>query len=127
MTPEETARSAFAELQAAVTDHDHDAVTRLFHEDAVLIGTSAYSSGPEAVTAYLRAVVEQPASLSWELAEVDVFLEEGDVLGFAALGEIVVQQDGTEDRSAFRLTLVVRRTADGWRILSFHGSIPSDL
>jgi hypothetical protein len=27
MTSEETARSAFAELQAAITDHDHDAVT----------------------------------------------------------------------------------------------------
>jgi uncharacterized protein (TIGR02246 family) len=126
MTSEETARSAFAELQAAVAAHDLGRVTRLFHEDAVLIGTSAYSSGPEAVTAYLRAVVEQPASLLWELAEVDVFLEDGDLLGFAALGEVVVREDGTEERSAFRLTLVVRRTPDGWRILSFHGSIPGD-
>jgi uncharacterized protein (TIGR02246 family) len=126
MTSEETARSVFAELQAAITDHDHDRVTRLFHGDAVLIGASAYNSGPEAVSAYLRLVVDQPASLSWELAEVDVFLADGDLLGFAAQGEIVVREDASEDRAAFRLTLVVRRGPDGWRILSFHGSIPSD-
>jgi uncharacterized protein (TIGR02246 family) len=110
-----------------MTDHDLDAVTRLFHEDAVLIGTSAYSSGPEAVTAYLRLVVEQPASLSWELAEVEVFLDDADVLGFAALGEVLLVEDdgGAEQRAPFRLTYVVRRTPDGWRILSFHGSIPS--
>ncbi len=125
MTPVETARAVFAELQSAVADHDLDRLTRLFHEDGVLIGTSAYS-GPEAVAAYLRAVAEQPAALSWELPEVDVFLADGDLLGFAALGEIVVRADGAEDRSAFRLTLVVRETPDGWRILSFHGSIPSD-
>ncbi|MCW2793759.1 MAG: hypothetical protein JWO76_2857 [Nocardioides sp.] len=115
----------FAELQAAVAARDGEGVTRLFHEDAVLIGTSAYNSGPEAVHAYLRLVVEQPASLSWDLAEVDVFLEDGDLLGFAALGEVVLVEDGNEDRAPFRLTLVARRTPDGWRVLSFHGSIPS--
>ncbi len=125
MTPEETARSIVAGLQAAVAGHDPDAAARLFHEDAVLVGTSAYNAGPEAVTAYVRLVVEQPATLSWELADVDVFLEQADLLGFAARGEVVLLADGTEHREPFRLTLVVRRTREGWRILSFHGSIPS--
>lgn len=93
----------------------------------MLIGTSAYNSGPAAVSAYLRRIADQPASLAWELAEVAVFLAEGNLLGFAALDEIVmVEEDGTEDRSAFRLTLVSRRMREGWRVLNFHGSIPSD-
>lgn len=127
MTPEETARSVFAELQNAVADHDGDRLNSLFHDDAVLIGASAYNSGHEAVAAYLRRVADQPASLTWELKEVAVFLAEGDLLGFAALGEVViVEEDGSEDRSAFRLTLVSRRMPEGWRVLNFHGSIPSD-
>jgi hypothetical protein len=98
-------------LQAAIDERDRGALLALFHEDAVLIGTSAHAPDREAVVAYLTAVTEGEP-FRWELVDVVPFHEDG----FAAFGEIVAG----ELRAPFRLTLV---TVDG-RIRNFHGSIP---
>jgi hypothetical protein len=98
-------------LQAGIDAGDRDALAALFHEDAVLIGTSAYATDREAVLAYLTAVAEGEP-FRWELGDVVQFHEDG----FAAFGEIVQG----EFRRPFRLTLVA---VDG-RIRNFHGSIP---
>ena len=98
-------------LQAGIDARDRDALLALFHEDAVLIGTSADARDRDAVVAYLTAVAEGEP-FRWEYTDVVQFHEDG----FAAFGEIVV--DGL--RAPFRLTLVA---VDG-RIRAFHGSIP---
>jgi hypothetical protein len=98
-------------IQAGIDARDRDALAALFHEDAVLIGTTAHAAGRDEVLAYLTAVVEGEP-FRWEYRDVVPFHEHG----FAAFGELVAG----ELRAPFRLTLVV---VDG-RIHSFHGSIP---
>lgn len=108
---EDEARELIRALQSALDARDLDALTALFHEDAVLIGTSAHSLDRAAVVAYLAAVVDGDP-FRWELNE---FVPHDT--GFAAFGEIVAG----EFRAPFRLTIV----ADAGRIRSFHGSFPS--
>ena len=98
-------------LQAGVDARDRDALAALFHEDAVLIGTTAHAAGRDEVLAYLTAVVEGEP-FHWEYRDLVPFSEDG----FAAFGEIVAGAV----RLPFRLSLVA---VDG-RIRSFHGSIP---
>jgi hypothetical protein len=105
------AREIVRALQDGIDARDREALLALFHEDAVLIGTTAYAPNREAVVAYLTAVTEGDP-FRWELTEIVPFHDDG----FAAFGEIVVG----EVRLPFRLTLVV---VDG-KIRSFHGSIP---
>jgi hypothetical protein len=99
------------ELQAGIDGRDREALTALFHEDAVLIGTTAHAPNREAVVQYLAAVVEGEP-FRWEYSEVVPFHDDG----FAAFGEIVAG----ELRAPFRVTIVA---VDG-QIRSFHGSIP---
>jgi len=96
--------------QLAIDARDLDALTSLFHEDAVLIGTSADARDRDAVVAYLTAVTEGEP-FRWELTDVVPFHDDG----FAAFGELVA----AELRAPFRLTIVA---VDG-KIRSFHGSI----
>ena len=107
----EDARAIVRTLQAAIDARDREALLELFHEDAVLIGTSAYAPNREAVVAYLTAVAEGEP-FRWELDEFAPFHDDG----FAAFGELV----SGELRAPFRMTLVA---VDG-KIRSFHGSIP---
>jgi uncharacterized protein (TIGR02246 family) len=122
---EATARAIVAELQARIDARDLDHLAAYWHDDAVLTGTSAYNQGAE-VREYVAAVIAQDASLRWVLPRVDVFLDDGDTIGFGAHGEIVVTEGGTERRAEFRLSIVASRSGDGWRLRHFHGSIPSD-
>ena len=122
---EATARAIVAELQARIDARDLDHLAAYWCDDAVLAGTSGYKQG-SAVRQYVAAVIAQEASLQWVLPRVDVFLDEGGTIGFGAEGEIVVTDDGTERRAAFRLSIVAARSGDGWRVRHFHGSIPSD-
>jgi hypothetical protein len=98
-------------LQAAIDARDRDALLALFHENAVLIGTTSHATDRAAVVDYLTAVTEGEP-FRWEYTDVVPFHEDG----FAAFGELVAG----ELRAPFRLTLV----ASEGMILSFHGSIP---
>jgi hypothetical protein len=102
-------------LQAAIDARDRDALIALFHEDAVLIGTTADARDRDAVIAYVTAVTEGEP-FRWEFRDLVPF----DANGFAAFGDIVLTDVAGERRLPFRLTLVA---VDG-RIRSFHGSIP---
>ena len=115
------ARALVAALQAAVDARDAEQLRLLFDDGAVLVGSGADAREPDALRAYLEAVVaEEP--FRWELDEYVVFHEEGGELGFAAFGEIV--QGGR--RAPFRLTIFAVETYGGWRLRHFHGSLPSD-
>ena len=108
---EDEARNFISTLQSAIDARDLDALVALFHDDAVLIGTSADARDRDAVVAYLTAVTEGEL-FRWELGDIVPFHDDG----FAAFGEIV----SGDLRAPFRLTLVV---VEG-RVRSFHGSIP---
>lgn len=98
-------------LQAGIDAGDREGLLALFHEDAVLIGTTGHAANREAVVAYIAAIAEGEP-FRWHYSEVVPFHEDG----FAAFGELVAG----DLRAPFRLTLVV---VDG-KIRSFHGSIP---
>ena len=98
-------------LQAGIDARDRDALARLFHEDGVLIGTTADARNRDAVLEYIEGVVAGEP-FRWDLSDLVVVHEHA----FAAFGEIVAG----ELRAPFRLTIVA---VDG-RIRSFHGSIP---
>jgi ketosteroid isomerase-like protein len=118
------ARSILGALQAAVDARDADGLVALFDESAVLIGTSGDGRNPDALRRYLTAVATQPESFRWEWSEIVPFHRSEDALGFAAFGEIVVTADEGERRDPMRLTVLAVRSADGWRLRQFHGSIP---
>lgn len=120
-----TARAILADLQAAVDSRDIDRLDDLFDERAVLLGTSAHNLDRDDVRAYLKLVAEQPGRLSWEFRDVRVFHEVDATLGFAAIGDVVVSEDGEEARAPFRLTVLAVETDRGWRLRQFHGSIPT--
>jgi ketosteroid isomerase-like protein len=107
----EDAWSILRAMQSALESRDRDALAALFHDDAVLIGTSADARDRDAVLAYLTAVAEGEP-FRWEYTNVVPFHDDG----FAAFGEIVAG----DQRLPFRMTLVF---VDG-KIRNFHGSIP---
>ena len=119
------ARAVLASLQAAVDGRDVEVLDALFDERAVLIGTSGDARDRDAVRGYLTAIVTQPQSLRWDWDEVVPFHDDGESIGFAAFGEIVVTDGDREDRAPIRATLLAVRAPGGWRIRHFHGSIPS--
>jgi len=117
--------SILVRLQSAIEDEDHASLSELFDDEAVVIGTSAHSSGREEVDAYLAAVLAEPGTFHWEWRDVLVFHEAPGVLGFSSFGDLVVSGRQRTERSPFRLTVVALEHPGGWAIRQFHGSLLS--
>lgn len=113
-------------LQAAVDARDLEALTGLFDEPSVLMGTSGHATDAGQRRDYLSAVVSQPEALRWDWREVIPVLESDGVLAFAAFGDVVLSGPEGERRAGIRASLVAVEGDDGWRLRHFHGSIPSD-
>jgi len=47
------------------------------------------------------------------------------MLGFAAFGDVVLEQDDEVQRAPIRTTIFAVRTPDGWKMRQFHGSSPT--
>jgi hypothetical protein len=126
---EKIARSVVEQIQAAVDESigtgRPDPLLRCFEDaEAVVIGSSAYRAGTEAIREYFSALAAGASLLRWDLDHPDVFLSEEDVIGFCAEGEVEWADERESGRDPFRLTIVARRTEHGWSVLHFHGSIP---
>jgi ketosteroid isomerase-like protein len=119
------ARTILANLQAAVDARDVDALASVFDDDAVLIGTSADGRDAEGLRRYVTAVSTQPGSLRWEWEELVPFYQSKGMLGFAAFGEVVLEEGDVVQRAPIRVTIFAVRQANGWRMRQFHGSIPT--
>lgn len=99
----------------------------MFDDEAVLIGTSAHSTGRQEVDAYLAAVLAERGTFRWEWRNVVVFHEAPGLLGFNGFGDIVITGAQRSDRAPFRLTVVAVEHPGGWAIRHFHGSVASEL
>jgi hypothetical protein len=126
---EKTARAVVEQIQGAVDESigtgRPDPLLRCFEDaEAVLIGTSAYRAGTAALREYFSALAAGTTLLRWQLGPADVFLSEGDVVGFCAEGHVEWADEQGSGRDPFRLTVIARRTEQTWRVLHFHGSIP---
>lgn len=124
---DEVASRLLGAIQSAVDDGDASALRALFDDGAVLIGTGGDARDPDAIARYLTAVSELSGLLRWEWRDVVPFHVAPGELGFAAFGEVVLA-DGdaaSERREPIRATLFAVRADGGWRLRSFHGSIPA--
>ena len=119
------ARTILASLQAAVDARDVDSLARLFDDGAVLVGTAGDGRDAEGLRRYVTAVATQPGSLRWEWDELAPFHESEGMLGFAAFGEVVLEEGDVVQRAPIRVTIFAVRQANGWRMRQFHGSIPT--
>jgi hypothetical protein len=120
----EEARAVLRTLQELINARDLDGLLELFAEGSVLIGTSGDGRDPSGVGRYLEAVVAQPGELRWEWAEVVPFHRAAGTVGFAAFGDLVLAENGSEWRKPIRMTGLAVREGERWRLRQFHGSIP---
>ncbi|HZS31205.1 MAG TPA: nuclear transport factor 2 family protein [Gaiellaceae bacterium] len=119
------AHEILALLQAKIDSRDADELFAFFEEPAVLIGSAGDGRDTERRRRYLTALATQPESLFWDWQEAIPFYESDDALGFAAFGEVAVSDAAGEQRYPIRASLLGVRSADGWRLRHFHGSIPA--
>lgn len=127
MTPADDEALAFrllADLQAAMTTRDLDAVVQVFDAELVVFGTAASNVDPEESVAYLKQVLAQPSAIRWAWDDVKPIARDGNVFCFAAVGTVGFDRDSDEERQAFRLTCAAVQDGSGWRIRHFHGSVP---
>ena len=119
------ARAVLRTLQDLIDARDLVGLLELFAEDSVLIGSSGDGRDSAGVRRYLEALVGQPGELRWEWADVIPFHRTEDALGFAAFGDVVLAENGSEWRKPIRMTGLAVREGGRWRLRQFHGSIPS--
>jgi uncharacterized protein (TIGR02246 family) len=120
----EEARAVLRTLQELIDARDLDGLLELFAEGSVLIGTSGDGRDRVGVRRYVEAVVGHPGELRWEWMEVIPFHRTEDAVGFAAFGDVVLAEGGSELREPIRMTGLAVREAGRWRLRQFHGSIP---
>jgi hypothetical protein len=116
---EDDARSILGSLQQLIDAGDLDGLLELFADDGVLIGTAGEGRDRAAVRRYLEGVVALAGRLRWEWDEVVPFHVTADALGWAAFGDVVID----EQRQPIRMTGFAVRGGDGWRMQQFHGSV----
>ena len=122
-------RGVLDRFAAAYSAKDETGVLGCFDvgQDGVLIGTGAdeWRVGDAAVRAQVERDFAQADSLSVEYDELHIDGTDG-VAWFAVKSTIRASIGGEPFESALRLTGVVRRQGDGWRIVQSHLSFPAD-
>jgi hypothetical protein len=121
---EEEARDVLRTLQELVDARDLDGLFELFDENSVLIGSSSDGRDRAGVRRYLEGVAGRAGELRWEWVHVVPFHRTKDTVGFAAFGDVVVAENGSEWRQPIRVTGLAVRVGERWRLRQFHGSIP---
>lgn len=105
---------------------DADRVMSLFEDEAdLLIGIAGECRDREAMERYVVAGTTASYTLRWDRLETVVFHADADTLGFAAFGDMIVTEAGSERRLPFRMTFLAVRTSNGWKLRHLHGSIPT--
>ncbi|MFF5077348.1 SgcJ/EcaC family oxidoreductase [Actinoplanes sp. NPDC000266] len=109
-------RPVLDEWRKAIAEHDPAAVAALFTEDAVFQGLRPYTVGRPGVETYYAG---QPRGMTVDYRlRLTRRLGDDAVLGWAEADFTV----GPEIRALVNLTVVVERTAGGWRIAHYHVS-----
>jgi ketosteroid isomerase-like protein len=110
----------------AFSAQDLNRLRALFDEDDICFVASESRALHDRthLEAFLDDYATQPAlSFEWDACQAST--SEGDVGWVVGFGRQVRRDSGAETKSAFRLTLVARRRADGWRIAHVHASTPA--
>lgn len=115
------------QLQDAVSAKDHAALSSLFDDEIVLVGTAAANMNRHETISYLAQVVAQEGTIRWTWDTVVPLVDEPGLLVFVVVGTVgMVDSAGRPDgqRDEFRLTGVAVERDAGWRLSHFHGSVP---
>jgi ketosteroid isomerase-like protein len=102
--------------KTAVDAHQPEDVAALFAPDAIFQGLHPYTVGPAGVARYYAA---QPAGMTADYTVRETrALSDGLVLGYLTV------DFGFTDRAtlAVYLSVIIRRSADGWRIVHYQVS-----
>jgi ketosteroid isomerase-like protein len=122
------ADGAVSGLVSALASRDHDRILALFADNASLFGSedTEFAIGRTALSAFVSALCAQPSVIRWEW-QVTAAGRDGDVVWFVAPGAAVLTgDDGSVTRlEPYRLSGVLRSTADGWLFELFNGSEPT--
>jgi ketosteroid isomerase-like protein len=122
------ADDALRGLIDALAERDVDRVLPLFSDNASLFGSEdrEFAIGKPALRAFLTELCSQPQVARWEW-QVTAAGCDGDVVWFVAPGAaILTGDDGSETRiEPYRLSGVLRSSADGWIFELFTGSEPT--
>lgn len=111
-------------LNGAMAARDIERALALFTDDVVLLGSEAGENpvGQDELRAFLARFFQRPYTAGWHGDDLTV----GDAAGvvwFLLVGELVLNE-GTEQRSPYRLSAVLQAEAGIYRIAQFHGSEP---
>jgi ketosteroid isomerase-like protein len=111
---------------AAFSAQDLSRLRALFDEDDLcFVASDSLALHDRAhLETFLEEYSAQPTAMSFEWDACQASTTESDVGWVVAFGRQIRHEAGAEAKSAFRLTLVGRRRADGWRIAHVHASAP---
>ena len=123
------ARSVLDRFEEGVAASDVDALMSLCTDDVVLFGTARANVGSDASRDYIGVLVEIYATIRWHLDPIGVVHADEERVVVAGFGEVEHSEvehgaAAAPERTPFRLTLVLARVGDDWRIAHFHGSVP---
>ena len=131
-TAQDKARAALRVLDslgAAIYAADAETVLSLFvaSDDVVMVGSEEAETavGHADVSALWNRVLGRGQRYRWEWSDEKVLVRGGMACVFA-LARVTVEGKAPQADVAYRATLVLEETADGWRILSYHGSEPAE-
>lgn len=109
-------------LSDAVERRDLDATLALWADDGVLAGASEGELAVGgAIAGFLALALDTVLAMRWEW-EAPVVRCEGDLAWFFVEGKVFV--DDTKPRP-YRASGVLRRSAEGWRFVLWHGAEPA--
>ena len=106
--------------QKAIGDHHPSSVAALFTEDAVFQGLRPFTVGRAGVESYYAAQPEG-MTVAYRILE-SRRLSDDVVLGWVAAGFDFTRAVAGRAPIAVNLTVVARRTPDGWQIGYYHVS-----
>lgn len=111
---------------SALADRDAEAVIQLFVTDGdVVVVTSEEPllRGATELMGFLNRYVKGPTTYSWEWDRHDVGAA-GSVAWLLAEGTETAKSAGHVERHPYRMTMVLERHNDHWRLRQVHGSSP---
>jgi uncharacterized protein (TIGR02246 family) len=124
--PKEDAQAVFDRFLTAFTAADVEAVVGVFWPDALFWGTTApdLATTPESLRKYFNPIGNmKPNDLKATSLETTVLAVSDSVVLISGLWQLERLVDGKTTLTPLRVSLVVTKRGDAWRIAQFHNSV----
>ncbi|MGZ5785538.1 MAG: SgcJ/EcaC family oxidoreductase [Ramlibacter sp.] len=122
--PEEEAMDVLQHWTQAFTNSDVDSIVKLYAPDALFFGTGSKTlvTSPADVRIYFEQALlnNRPRTATLDQRSVKVLAD--TVVVVSGLDTVTGTRDGATIAAKGRVTFVVAKRLDGWRIVQFHRS-----